>query len=179
MDDALHRAPTMLDTIVRYLHGARVPFRLTSYPSDEPFPKAAHPMPPHSMLVDSEIVRVGGRIVLACFPAGEAVDYAAIGASLGGVATSGEPSDLPGELAAVPPPIPPLGQLFGLTLVVDERLTSCSVLVFQAFGGSDFFDIPYDDWARLEAPRIASFASMGELAEENTPTSRSPQPSNR
>ena len=167
----------MLDTIVRYLHGARVPFKLTSYPSEEPAPHVAHLMPPNSVLVDTEVIRVGGRSALACFPAGESVDYAAIGAALGGVAVPGDPSDLPGELATASPPIPPLGQLSGLTLVVEERITQSPTLVFQAFGGSDFFEVPYDDWARLEAPRLASFASMGELesaapSEERRPTVR-------
>jgi prolyl-tRNA editing enzyme YbaK/EbsC (Cys-tRNA(Pro) deacylase) len=157
----------MLDTIVRYLHGARVPFKLTSYPSEEPSPHVAHPMPPHSVLVDTAIVRVGGRVALACFPAGESADYAAIGTALGGVAIPGDASDLPGELGAMAPPIPPLGQLAGITLVVEERLAQSPILVFQAFGGSDFFEVPYEDWARLEAPRIASFASMGELPEQS------------
>lgn len=161
----------MLDTIVRYLHGARVPFKLTSYPSEEPSPQVAHLMPLHSVLVDTEIVRVGGRVALACFPAGEHVDYAAIGAALGSVATRGDPSDLPGELSAMAPPLPPFGQLSGLTLVVEERITQSPVIVFRAFGGSDFFEVPYEDWARLEAPRVASFASMGELAAASaTPT---------
>jgi len=163
----------MLDTIVRYLHGARVPFKLTSYPSEEPSPHAAHPMPPHSVLVDTEIIRVGDRVALACFPAGESADYAAIGTALGGVAVAGDASDLPGELATMPPPIPPLGQLTGLTLVVEERLAESVTLVFQASGGDDFFEVPYEDWARLEAPRIAAFASKGELpAHRASPSGR-------
>ena len=163
----------MLDTIVGYLHGARVPFKLTSYPSEEPSPQVAHPLPPSSVLVDTEIIRIGDRVALACFPAGEKADHAAIGAALGGVVTPGDASDLPGELATMPPPIPPFGQLTGLTLVVDDRLAESSILVFQISAGSDFIEVPYDDWARLEAPRMAAFASMGELPEHiSSPSSR-------
>lgn len=154
----------MIETIVRYLHGARVPFRLASYPSEEQLPKAAHRLPVGGMVVDTEIVLLDGRAVLTCFPAGETPDLAAVGAALGGVAIGGTMEELPGEFRYAGRPIPPLGQLLGLPLVLDERVTSCAVLVFGAFGESDYFEVPYEDFARLEQPRIASFASAGELA---------------
>jgi Ala-tRNA(Pro) deacylase len=153
----------LLGTIVNYLHGARVPFRLASYPNQETQPMAAHPMPPHSMLVESAPILVEGRVALACFPHGETLDYAALGAALGAGVVPADPNDLPAELASASHPIPPFGQLFGLPIVIDERLRACGVLVCQAFGESDFIDVPYDDWARLEAPRVASFAFGGEL----------------
>lgn len=153
----------MLGTIVNYLHGSRVPFRLVSYPNQEPMPMAAHPMPPHSMLVESEPILIEGRAALACFPAGEKVDYAALSTALGSAAVPAEPNDLPYDLGSARSPIPPFGELFGLPIILDERLTTCAMLVCQAFGGSDFFEIAYDDWARLEAPRVASFAFAGEL----------------
>jgi Ala-tRNA(Pro) deacylase len=160
----------LLGTIVTYLHGARVPFRLASYPNQEPLPKAAHPMPPHSMLVESEVILVEGRVALACYPAGEQVDYAALTAALGFGVVPGDVSDLPTALATASSPIPPFGQLFGVPIIIDERLMNCAVLVCQAFGESDFFDIPYDDWARLEAPRVAAFAFGGELPEGDLST---------
>lgn len=177
----------MLDTIVAYLHGNRVPFRLTSYPTEEPLPHAAHVMPPNSMLVDTEVVLIGGKVALACFPAGEAIDYGALGASLGAVCIAGDHSDLPTALVGIAPPIPPFGQLFGLTIILDETLsTSAAILVCPTFGGNDFFDVAFEEWARLEAPRIASFASAGELgvgseSERTTlpssaPTGASPHP---
>jgi hypothetical protein len=52
-----------------------------------------------------------------------------------------------------------------MATVLDERVQECSVLVFRAFGESDFFEVPYEDYARLVQPRIASFASAGELPE--------------
>jgi len=153
----------LLGTIVNYLHGALVPFRLASYPNQERMPQAAHPRPPHSMLVETAPILVEGRVALACYPAGETLDYIALGAELGAGVVPADPNDLPSELAGAPPPIPPFGQLFGLPIVLDERLRQCAVLVCQVFGDSDFLDIPYEDWARLEAPRVASFAIGGEL----------------
>lgn len=153
----------MIETVVRYLHGARVPFRLASYPSEEPEPKAAHTMPARGMLVDTGIVLLDGRAVLACFPAGAIPSMAAIGTALAGMAVEGTADELPDEFRYASSPIPPLGQLFGLPLVLDEDVTHCSVLVFRAFGESDYVEIPYEEFARLEQPRVASFASAGEL----------------
>jgi Ala-tRNA(Pro) deacylase len=159
----------MLGTIVDYLHGARVPFRLASYPTEEPLPRAAHPLPAHAVVVDTEIILVEGRVALACFPAGEAIDYTALSAVLGAIAVPADYADLPGELASAAPPIPPFGQLFGLPIIVDEGVEAAAILSIPAFGGNDFFDIAYDDWARVEAPRVASFASAGELPVSTEP----------
>jgi Ala-tRNA(Pro) deacylase len=153
----------MIETVVHYLHGAHVPFRLASYPSEEAEPKAAHALPTRGMLVDTQIVLLDGRAVLTCFPAGEAPDLAAVGAALGGIAVEGKTGELAGEFRYATRPIPPLGQLFGLPLVLDERVTHCSVLVFRAFGESDYVEVPYEGFALLEQPRVASFASAGEL----------------
>jgi prolyl-tRNA editing enzyme YbaK/EbsC (Cys-tRNA(Pro) deacylase) len=132
----------MIENIVRYLHAARIPFRLASYPSEERLPKAAHAIPAGGMLVETQILLLDGRSVLACFPAGEAPDLAAVGAALGGLAVVGTTDELPDDLRYAEPPIPPLGQLFGLPLVLDERVSRCSVLVFASFGESDFLRDP-------------------------------------
>ncbi len=149
----------MIETVVRYLHGARVPFRLASYPSDEAEPKAAHALHAGGMLVETKLVLVDQRPVLTCFPAGKAPDLASVGRALGGRVTESTTDELPDQLRYVETPIPPLGQLFGFPLVVDERVTRCSVLAFRAFRDSDYFEIPYEAFARHEQPRVVSFAS--------------------
>lgn len=166
MDAALHRDGTMLDTIVSYLHGNRVPFRLASYPTEEPLPHAAHPMPPNAVLVDTQIVLIEGRVALACFRAGSIVDFNALSSAIGATCIAGDHSDLPSALAGLAPPIPPFGQLFGLPIILEETVANdAAVIVTPAFGGSDFFDILFEEWARVEAPRMASFVSAGELPE--------------
>jgi Ala-tRNA(Pro) deacylase len=154
----------MIETVVRYLHGARVPFRLASYPSEEAEPKAAHALHAGGMLVDTEVVLIDGSPVLTCFPAGKAPELAAVGKALGGKATASTADGLPEKLRYVDSPVPPLGQLFGFPLVLDERVTRCSVLVFRAFGESDYFEIPYEAFARHEQPRVVSFVSGGDYA---------------
>ncbi len=154
----------MLGTIVDFLHASRVPFRLASYPSPEEEPFAAHALPPGGILVDTRVLRVDGQPVLAVFPADESVDLAAVTSDLGGLAVDAGVAELPRELEHARGTIPPFGQLFGVSVLVDTRVASAAVLVFRAFSKSDFFEIPYDDYARLEQPRLAPFASLAELA---------------
>ena len=101
--------------------------------------------------------------MLAVFPAEESVDLAAVGSDLGGLALEG-PADLPDELEHAEGTIPPFGQLFGVTVIVDSRVAASAVVVFRAFAASDFFEIPYDDYARLEQPKLAPFSSIAALA---------------
>lgn len=153
----------MLHAVVRYLHDALVPFRLSSRPSAEPLPHAAIRIPEHGVLVDTKVVLVNGTPAVACYPAGSQVDNAALGNLLGGIVVDGSSEDLPDELQHAGEPVPPLGQMFGMALVVDERVADAGILVFRVFGGDDFIEIDYDDFARLEQPRLGSFAYAGEL----------------
>ena len=153
----------MLDTIVRYLHESNVPFRLSSYPSPERQPAPVHAIPPHAMLVDARFIAVDGRLVLACVRSGDGIDLAALGSELGGTAVEALPGDLPEALLQFDGAIPPLGKLLGVPLIVDDTIEDCATLVFHGFAQSDYIEVPYDDFARLEQPRIASFARAGEL----------------
>lgn len=164
----------MLDVIVRYLHEENIPFRLVSYPSEERKPPVAHPIPAHAVLVDTKFVDVDGRLVLACFRDGEQVDLSAIGNDLGGNATETRPDALPEELVRLDGALPPLGQLFGATLVVDEAVEGYATIVFRGYGQSAWFEVPYDDLARVEQPRVASFARAGELGRGPRPSAARP-----
>jgi hypothetical protein len=154
----------MLGPIVDYLWRAHVPFRLASYPSEESEPLAAHHLPAGGVLVDTKLLTANGRTVLAVYPRDESVGSAAVGAALGTIAVlDGTNDDLPGEFRHAEAPLPPLGQLFGIPVILDQRVADASVLVFRAFAGSDYFEIPYQDYARLEQPRLASITYAGAL----------------
>lgn len=157
----------MLDAVVRYLHASKVPFRLASYPSEEPEPKVAHPLPPHGVLVDSRFLVVDGRLVLACCAADDHVDPRALAGELGasGVMEAAA-EDLPDALMSAQASglIPPLGQLFGVPLVIDDRVANASKIVFAAFG-NDFIEVPYEDFARQEQPHVGSIVRAGDLPE--------------
>lgn len=153
----------MLETIVRYLHESLTPFRLASYPSMEHLPRAAHPLSHHAVLIESQVVLVGDRLVLACYRADEHLDRFALAHELGAPVVEARDEDLPTSLQGRRGPVPPFGHLFGMPVVIDESLTTSASLVFQPFDESDFFEVPYDHFARLEQPRVASFARAGAL----------------
>lgn len=158
----------MLEKIVGYLHAARVPFRLVSYPGDEPEPRVAHPLPQHALLVESRFVLVDGRLVLVCTAAGDRLDLLTIGGELCGTAIEPGDGDLP-EVLRRPQAegsIPPLGGLFGVPLVLDERVRDATKIVFAAFG-ADFFEVVQEDFARQEQPLIASIVRAGDLPERS------------
>lgn len=153
----------MLDTIVRYLHESLVPFRLSSYPSLEQAPIAVEPIPRHAIEVETQLVLVGDKPAIVCFASGDRVDLSALGSELGAPVVDATDEDRPDALQRFAAPPPPLGQLFGLPLIVDERVAEFGAVVFRAFGESDYFEIPQDDFVRQEQPRVASFARKGEL----------------
>jgi Ala-tRNA(Pro) deacylase len=153
----------MIETIVRYLHEAHVPFKLTCFPSEEPAPKVAYRIPKNGVLLESELVLAGARPTLVCYPSGERPDYAALDAALGVVCTTATNDALPEQIRRETGTVPPFGQLFGIPIVLDARIAEHATLVFRIFGQPDFLELPYADFARLEQPRLASFASMGEL----------------
>jgi hypothetical protein len=155
---------TMLDAIVRYLHDSLIPFRLASYPSAEHLPAVAHPLPPHGLFVQSRLVLAADKLVITCFPADENMDLAALGNALAVPVLEPTTEDLPPVLQSIGTRPPALGGLFGFPVIADETLTEYGVIVFRPFERSDFLEIPYEDYARLERPRVASFIRAGELS---------------
>jgi hypothetical protein len=49
--------------------------------------------------------------------------------------------------------------MFGVPLFVDDQVeTSAAVIAFQAFATRHYVEMIYEDFARIELPRVASFA---------------------
>ena len=99
----------------------------------------------------------------ASVAASDRVDSAALSNELAVPVLDVEHDDLPEALKPYEAPPPPLGQLYGFPVVVDENITRYASIVFQPFGESDYVEVPYDDFARQEQPRVASFTRAGEL----------------
>ncbi|HVH47070.1 MAG TPA: hypothetical protein VM925_32225 [Labilithrix sp.] len=165
----------MLDTIVRYLHESLIPFKLSSYPSMEHLPAAAQPIPKHATLVESRLVLIADKLSILCFAASDNVDLSALANELGAPVLDAEDADLPEALKRFEAPPPPFGQLFGLPVVIDENATTRECIVIQPFGESDYLEIPYDDFARQEQPKVASFARAGELEQATAESAPAPR----
>jgi prolyl-tRNA editing enzyme YbaK/EbsC (Cys-tRNA(Pro) deacylase) len=110
-----------------------------------------------------------------CYRAGDTLDLAALGNELGGVAMEALPEELPDAAVGLEDTVPPLGTFLGLPLVVDEAVESYTTIVFNCFGPNEYVEVPYEDFARQEQPRVASFVRAGELERAGERTaSRSP-----
>lgn len=153
----------MLDSIVRYLHDALIPFRLASYPSPERLPKAGGPLPTDAIRVTSQVLLVGDKLTIAVWPENEQLDTTALANELNAAVIEPLREDLPQVLQDRDGPPPPLGRLLGMPVVVDEEVERWALLVFEPFGESDYVEIAYDDFARQEAPKVLSFSRAGEL----------------
>jgi hypothetical protein len=153
----------MLDLVVHYLRTHGVPFRLYSQPSPEPLPEVAHPVPPGGLLVETQVLVVGGQAAVAVMPRGAKLSLPRARQELGADVIDGTPADLPPPFCGASEHVPAVGGAMGVLTIVDERVAISSAVVFQAFSPCDCFELPYDDFARLERPRVASFAIGGEL----------------
>lgn len=153
----------MLDQIVHYLRTHAIPFRLSSQPSPEPAPAVAHPVPAGGLLVDTQVLVVAGRAAVAAMPRGAKLSLPRLRQALGADVIEGVPADLPPPYSRATGPVPPLGGAMGVLTIVDERVSTSSAVLFLAFSPFDCVELPYDDFARLERPRVASIATGGEL----------------
>ena len=173
----LERQRSMLDRIVRYLHESLVPFRLSSFPSPERVPKAAQPIAKLATRVGTQVVLVGDKLAIVCFAEGDVADLSALSNQIGASICDATTEDLPEDLQRFEAAPPPLGQLFGIPVIIDERVTEYASIVMPLFGESDYLEIPYEDFARQEEPRVVSFARAGELPERIEEAAASAAPS--
>src|SRR5262245_27678818 len=155
----------MLDRVVKYLRSHNVPFRLSSLPSPEPLPLVAVRLPPGGLTLETHVVSVGGRPAIACVGRGAKLSLSRLSQDLGMEVLEGGTEDLPPPYAGAAGPVPALGGALGTITIIDESVAAASCVVFAAFSPADVIEIPYDDFARLEKPKIASFAIGGELPE--------------
>lgn len=168
-------AMDMLERVVHYLRSRNVPFRLFSYPSPEMLPDVVHPVPPGGLLVETRVLLVGSQPVIACVPQGSNIDLALLKLELGTLVIEGSAADLPSPYTGASGPIPPIGRAMGVTTFVDEAVSQASPLVFNAFASTDIVEVPYDEYSRVEQPRVSSFAIGGELpaaSEESEPVKK-------
>src|SRR3954471_24431527 len=154
----------MIDYTVRYLHAQGVFFRLISYPAPEPAPSVAHLVRPTGMLIDVHLIFVDGSVGLGCVAHGESVNLLRLRAELGStVVDEANPSRLPCPYRRAAGYFPPLGGLLGGPVFVDPALLTMPIITFNVFGPTDFIELAYDDFARVERPRVVDLAGGDEL----------------
>ena len=156
----------MLPKVVEYLKSNGVAFRLVSYPSPEPEPQVAYVVRPTGALaVDTHVLLIDAQLTIACVPRGEKINIAGLRATLPAelIEEEGALEGLPSAFTEARSLVPPLGRLFGAPLLVDQAVMRAPVICFEAFATTDFVEMTYEDFARLEQPRVEAVAMAGEL----------------
>lgn len=155
----------MLDRIVRYLRSNGISIRLSSHPAPEAIPAVAHRSPQGGVFVRTCIVMAGGQPIICCMAKEAAVSVPRLQATLGVPVLEADSRDLPAPYTGAEGPIPPFGGELGAVVLMDESLLRASAVSFAAFSATDIFDLPLDEFLRLERPRIEAFVTAGELHE--------------
>jgi Ala-tRNA(Pro) deacylase len=106
------------------------------------------------------IARAGARFVMAVLPAPYRLDLDKLAAELPErTARLATESEFAGSFPQCEPgAMPPFGNLFGLPVYVDERLTRDETIVFPAGTHSDTIRLRYADFAALVRPAVADLA---------------------
>jgi Ala-tRNA(Pro) deacylase len=104
------------------------------------------------------VVKTDEQPVHLVLPGNRRVDNARLRAVLGTrkirFVTPEELLDLTG---CVPGAVPPFGNLFGLSVLVDEGLTGCEEIAFNAGSNSVSITMRCDDFVRLSGARVERF----------------------
>lgn len=115
---------------------------------------------PGQLLAKTVIVKLDGRLAMAVLPAPYNVDFQRLGAAAGA-----ERAELASEqeFAHLFPDcdlgaMAPFGNLYGLSVYVDETLTRDKEIYFNAGSHTESIKMSYEDFARLVQPKVSSFA---------------------
>ena len=149
--------------IKNHLEENHVPYLPLTHPSSYTAQGAAAVMHVSGREVaKTVVVQAGNEYFLAVMPASYHVNVEKLASAIGHparLATEGEFSSLfpDCEIGVVPP----LGELYGLRVFVDESLAADKEIVFNAGTHKDAIRMTYDDFVSLAKPTVCSFATKG------------------
>lgn len=112
------------------------------------------------------IVRIDGAMVMAVLPASYHVDLPLLKAAAQGkkIALASETDFRDRFPECETGAMPPFGQLFGMSVFVDETLTRDKEIAFNAGTHHELIRLSYDDFAGLVQPKVAKFSTTAEAA---------------
>ncbi len=140
-------------TLLEYLEYKGVDYEVVPHPhsaSSSESAEAAHV--PGDQLAKGVILAEDGKYLMAVVPATYTVELDSLGKQLNrsvGLATEEEIAPLfkDCEVGAVPP----VGQAYGVDVILDERLTQCADVYFEAGNHTDLVRVSGDDFNVLMA----------------------------
>jgi len=112
------------------------------------------------------IVKIDNATVMAVLPASYHVDLGLLKAAGSGkkIALASETEFRDRFPECETGAMPPFGQLYGMPVYVDERLTRDKEIAFNAGTHHELIQMSYEDFARLVQPKIANFSTVTEAA---------------
>jgi Ala-tRNA(Pro) deacylase len=117
---------------------------------------------PGKELAKTVVLRIDGRMTIAVLPASHKLDLPllkkAVAARDVEIAHEADFRDMfPGcDTGAMPP----FGNLYGMDVLVDERLAESDEIAFNACSHSELVRLKYADYIKLVKPRIVSFSAL-------------------
>jgi Ala-tRNA(Pro) deacylase len=116
---------------------------------------------PGRKLAKTVMIKIDGKMAMAVLSASDKIDFVLIqetaGASKVELASEHEFTDLfPGcDVGA----IPPFGNLYEMQVIVDEKLSKETEIVFNAGSYTELITLHYEDFERLVKPCVANISS--------------------
>ena len=116
---------------------------------------------PGRKLAKTVMVKIDGKMAMAVLSASDKIDFILIqetaGASKVELASEKEFTDLfPGCNVGA---IPPFGNLYEMQVIVDEKLSKETEIVFNAGSYTELITLHYEDFKRLVKPCVANISS--------------------
>jgi Ala-tRNA(Pro) deacylase len=149
------------DRLEGYLRENRVPFEAQHHPRVVTAQEvAASEHVPGKMLAKTVMVIADGKLTMLALPASYQVDLEKAAAALGaGEVRLAQEEEFEGTFADCEVgAMPPFGNLYDVSVWVDETLAEDETIVFRAGTHTDTMSVEYADFERLVEPTVADFA---------------------
>lgn len=148
--------------LIDYLQASGIPFARHSHPRAITAQELAASVHMSGYRVTKAVLaEVDGQTWLAVLPAAEMLDLQrltqALGATRARLLAENEFEHLfpDCEIGAEPP----FGRLFGLPVICDDSLSEDETIICRAGSHEEAIELTFDDFARLENPRLASIGT--------------------
>ena len=141
-----------------------IAYEVISHPIDGSAPEtAAHTHTRGREFAKAVVVRGRKGYAMVVVPAHHRVDLERVGEAIGQPEAAALATE--DEIARLCPDcergaVPPLGQLYGLAVMVSEELSHEPNITFNAGSHNDAIRMPYRDWATVVKPRVAHISSV-------------------
>jgi len=150
------------DELKKYLDNQRVKYVTIRHSPAYTAPEvAASAHVPGQQLAKTVIVKIDGKLAMAVLPASERVVF-----DLLRHATDARQVELANELEFVEMfpgcergAMPPLGNLYGMDVFVDQSLVEDEEIAFNACSFTELIKLAYKDFERLVKPKVLKFST--------------------